>query len=85
MPSQQNEKSKTRSAKPKEKSALESAAEAIGSTLGSLAVSTGLVHPETSPKSAKPGKLQKSNKTKLPRKLKKAAAKKPGGANSRGK
>jgi len=73
MPSQQNEKSKTRSAKPKEKSALETAAEAIGSTLGSLAVSTGLVHP---PKSAKPGKLQKRNKTKLPRKMKKAAAKK---------
>jgi hypothetical protein len=79
MPSEPNEKSKTRSTKPKEKSALESAAEAIGSTLGSIAVSTGLVHPAASPKSAKPGKLPKRGKTKLPRKQKKAASKKSGG------
>jgi len=76
MPSDPSEKSKTRSPKAKEKSALESAAEAIGSTLGSLAVSTGLVHPAAPAKPAKAGKLQKKSKTKLPRKLKKAAARK---------
>jgi hypothetical protein len=64
--------------KKKEKGVLESTAEAIGSTLGAIAVSTGLAGTSDAPKkvSTKVPKLQKKNKTRLPRKQKKAALKK---------
>ncbi len=59
--------------KKQEKGVLQTTAEAIGSTIGTLAVKTGIVHP---PKAQKPGKLPKKNKARLPRKLKKQALKK---------
>lgn len=65
-------------AKSEEKGLLETAAEAIGSTLGTIAVKTGLAHPE--PKvSQKIPKLAKKNKSRLPRKEKKRARKATGG------
>ncbi len=76
MANQPEDKPKVRAPKNKEKSALESAAEAIGSTLGTIAVSTGLASPSTPTKSSKVGKLQKKNKNRLPRKEKKRALKK---------
>jgi hypothetical protein len=53
---------------------LQKAAKAIGSALGTMAVKTGMVHPHTAPKT-KIGKLVKKNKSRLPRKEKKAAKK----------
>ena len=70
---------KVKDAAPKsaEKGLLETAAEAIGSTLGTIAVKTGLAHPE--PKvSQKIPKLAKKNKSRLPRKEKKKARKASG-------
>jgi hypothetical protein len=66
--------------KTEEKGLLETAAEAIGSTLGTIAVKTGLAHPE--PKvSQKIPKLAKKNKSRLPRKEKKKARKASGGGS----
>ena len=81
------EPKKPKEAKPKEaapkseeKGLLETAAEAIGSTLGAIAVKTGLAHPE--PKvSQKIPKLAKKNKSRLPRKEKKKARKVRGGGS----
>jgi len=80
MSTEQSEKTKTAAQKRKpekhEKSALESAAEVIGSTLGTIAVSTGIARPSGAPaKSSKVGKLPKKNKSKLPRLAKKRASK----------
>jgi len=50
---------------------LVEAAKAIGRTAAKVATAVGVAHP---PK-AKPGKIPKSNKTRLPRKEKKLAAK----------
>ena len=59
-----------------EKSTLESAAVAIGSAIGAIAVTTGIAHPsDAPPKAAKKAKLVKKGKSRLPRKEKKAAAK----------
>ena len=66
-------------AKPKpkeEKGVLEAAAEVIGSTLGTIAKTTGIAK---APKK-KTGKLQKKNKQRMPRKAKKKAAKALGSA-----
>ncbi|HLK19493.1 MAG TPA: hypothetical protein VKT81_11065 [Bryobacteraceae bacterium] len=69
-------------AKAEEKGLLETAAQAIGSTLGTIAVKTGLAHPE--PKvSQKIPKLAKKNKARLPRKEKKRARKASGGAQAK--
>ena len=76
MANQPEDKPKVRAPKTKEKTALESAAEVIGSTLGTIAVSTGLAGPSAHAKSTKVGKLQKKNKKRLPRKEKKRALKK---------
>ena len=62
-----------------EKGVLEAAAEAIGSTLGAIAVKTGMVHPEPRAKQPKIPKLAKKNKQRLPRKEKKRARKVRGG------
>jgi hypothetical protein len=86
-PKESKEPKKTKEAKPKEaapksgeKGLLETAAEAIGSTLGTIAVKTGLAHPE--PKvSQKIPKLAKKNKSRLPRKEKKKARKASGGGS----
>jgi hypothetical protein len=70
-------KAKDAAPKSEEKGLLETAAEAIGSTLGTIAVKTGLAHPE--PKvSQKIPKLVKKNKSRLPRKEKKKARKASG-------
>jgi hypothetical protein len=54
---------------------LQKTAKAIGAALGKAAVKTGLAHPEpAAPK--KSGKLAKSGKKRLPRKLKKQEKKK---------
>src|SRR5277367_2915775 len=89
-PKEPKEPKKPKEAKPKEaapkgaeqkseeKGLLETAAEAIGSTLGTIAVITGQAHPE--PKvSQKIPKLVKKNKSRLPRKEKKKARKASGG------
>ncbi|MDP8979196.1 MAG: hypothetical protein M3O35_01250 [Acidobacteriota bacterium] len=63
---------------------LEAAAQAIGTTLGAIAVKTGIAHPEerkSTPAKVKIPKLVKKDKHRVPRKLKKqmqkqAAAKK---------
>jgi hypothetical protein len=80
-PKESKEPKKTKEAKPKEaapksgeKGLLETAAEAIGSTLGNLAVKTGLARPEDRV-SKKIPKLAKKNKSRLPRKEKKRARK----------
>jgi hypothetical protein len=57
-----------------EDSVLVSTAKAIGRTAGKVAAATGLAHADT-PKAARPGKLVKKNKTRLPRKEKKAQRK----------
>ena len=57
--------------KKDDKGILETAAEAIGSALGTIAVTTGIAQPKVS---TKPGKLQKKNKQRTPRKLKKKLA-----------
>jgi hypothetical protein len=54
---------------------LQKTAKAIGSTLGAIAVKTGIAHPETPPKKKIP-KLVKKAKQRLPRKAKKQAKKK---------
>jgi hypothetical protein len=59
---------------PKE-DALQKAAKAIGSALGTMAVKTGIAHPTTPPKKKIP-KLVKKTKQRLPRKEKKQAKKK---------
>jgi hypothetical protein len=71
-------KAKEAAPKSEEKGLLETAAEAIGSTLGTLAVKTGLAHPERKV-SQKIPKLAKKNKSRLPRKEKKKARKASGG------
>jgi hypothetical protein len=78
MAKEKDEKPKEPAQKKKDKSVLESTAEAIGSTLGAIAVSTGLAGAADVPKkvSKKIPKLQKKNKSRLPRKQKKAALKK---------
>lgn len=78
MAKEKSESAKEPVQKKKDKGVLESTAEAIGSTLGAIAVSTGLAGASDGPKkvSQKVPKLQKKNKTKLPRKQKKAALKK---------
>jgi hypothetical protein len=63
--------------KKDEKGLLETAAEAIGSTIGAIAVKTGIVHPEPRV-SQKIPKLVKKNKSRLPRKEKKRARKAKG-------
>jgi hypothetical protein len=73
-------KAKQPAAKPEEKGLLETAAEAIGSTLGTIAVKTGLAHPQQASK--KIGKLPKKNKSRLPRKEKKRARKVRGAAGA---
>jgi len=61
-------------AKPKdEKGVLETAAEAIGSALGTIAKTAGFAGEKQVSK--KVPKLQKKNKQRLPRKVKKKAAK----------
>jgi hypothetical protein len=76
-------KAKDAAPKSEEKGLLETAAEAIGSTLGTIAVKTGLAHGE--PKvSQKIPKLAKKNKSRLPRKEKKKA-RKASGARSKAK
>jgi hypothetical protein len=69
---------KPKEPKIEEKGLLETAAETIGSTLGTIAVKTGLAHPEGRV-SQKIGKLVKKNKSRMPRKLKKRARKVRGG------
>ena len=55
---------------------LQKAAKAIGSALGTVAVKTGIAHPEPTPKKKKKiGKLVKKAKQRLPRKEKKEAKK----------
>src|ERR1700687_443253 len=61
--------------KKDDKGILQATAEAIGSTVGTIAVATGIVHPGGGAKTQKPGKLPKKNKARLPRKLKKQALK----------
>ena len=68
------QKHKEQAPKTDDKGLLETAAEAIGSTLGTIAVKTGLAHPEGRI-SQKIGKLPKKNKSRMPRKLKKRARK----------
>lgn len=63
---------------PDDSGLLKSTAEAIGSAIGTIAVKTGLSsEPASTPpqQATKPGKLQKKNKKRLPRKEKKALAK----------
>jgi hypothetical protein len=63
---------------PEDGSVLKTAAEAIGSAVGTIAAKSGVVGPEQSrkPRPAKAhGKLQKKNKQRLPRKEKKRRAK----------
>jgi hypothetical protein len=72
-------KAKQPAAKTEEKGLLETAAEAIGSTLGTIAVKTGLANPQAQV-SKKVGKLPKKNKSRLPRKEKKRARKIRGAA-----
>jgi hypothetical protein len=50
---------------------LETAAKAIGSTIGTIAATTGIVHPPAKAATPKRGKLQKQNKKRMPRKAKK--------------
>jgi hypothetical protein len=66
---------------PKEdKGVLASAAEAIGSAMGTIAKTTGIAHLGEKQVSQKIPKLQKKNKVRVPRKVKKAAKKKLGSA-----
>ena len=58
-------------AKKEEKGALEATAEAIGSTLGTIAAAVGVEHPEKKAASPKKRKLLKKNRQRMPRKLKK--------------
>src|ERR1017187_3160152 len=69
-----DQKPKETAPKSEEKGLLETTAEAIGSTLGAIAVKTGLAHPEGRV-SQKIPKLAKKNKSRLPRKEKKRARK----------
>jgi hypothetical protein len=55
--------------------ALQKAAKAIGSALGTMAVKTGIAHPSATPPKKKIGKLIKKTKSRLPRKEKKLAKK----------
>jgi len=61
----------------REGSALEGAAKAIGSAIGTIAVKTGLAHGDKTP-STKAGKLPKKDKKRRPRKEKKKAMKRAG-------
>ena len=62
--------------KKKEDSVLVDAAEAVGKAVGKLAAAVGAVEkPKTAPKKVKIPKLAKSNKSRLPRKEKKAKKK----------
>ena len=80
-PKPKEQKPKEAAPKPEEKGLLETAAEAIGSTLGAIAVKTGLAHPEGRV-SQKIAKLPKKNKSRLPRKEKKRARKVRGAKGS---
>jgi hypothetical protein len=72
---QKPKEQKPKDGAPKEdKGLLETAAEAIGSTIGAIALKTGMVHPERTPKKKVP-KLVKKNKSRMPRKMKKRARK----------
>lgn len=68
-------KVKDQAPRKEDKGVLETAAEAIGSTLGAIAVKTGIAHPEARPAKVKIPKLAKKNKKRLPRKEKKRARK----------
>jgi hypothetical protein len=76
------QKPKEQAHKKEEKGLLEATAEAIGSTLGTIALKTGIAHPEGRAKQKKIPKLVKKNKQKLPRKLKKRARKERGAEGS---
>ena len=71
--------------KSKSKGMLEATAEVIGSTLGAIAISTGLANPTSPPKqaSAKRGKPPQKIKEKMPTKSKSGAVKKRGSKRSR--
>jgi hypothetical protein len=58
-----------------ESSMLKTAAEAIGTAIGTIAAKTGIAAPAPSAKSARKGKLPKKDKKRLPRKEKKKLAK----------
>lgn len=58
-----------------EESALEATAKKIGKAAGRVAAAAGVLDASPSPKADKPGKLQKKNKSRLPRKEKKALQK----------
>ncbi|MGD0298806.1 MAG: hypothetical protein ABSE86_17005 [Bryobacteraceae bacterium] len=73
-PKTKEPKPKEAAPKTEEKGLLQTAAEAIGSTIGTIAVKTGLAHPEGRV-SQKIPKLAKKNKSRLPRKEKKRARK----------
>ena len=63
-------------AAPESAGALKATAEAIGSALGTIAAKTGIAGPPAKRATAeRPGKLQKKNKHRLPRKEKKKLAK----------
>ena len=67
---------KVKAKKPKEeKGVLETAAEAIGTALGTIAKTTGIAYTGEKHVSKKIGKLQKKNKQRVPRKVKKKASK----------
>jgi len=66
----------TAGATPENDDTLQKAAKAIGTALGTMAVKTGIAHPPTPPKKKIP-KLVKKTKSRLPRKEKKQAKKKP--------
>ena len=71
-------KDKNEQAAPESTGALKATAEAIGSALGTIAAKTGMAggsEPAKKTSAAKPGKLQKKNKQRLPRKEKKKLAK----------
>ena len=68
---------KTETEKPNNpEGVLEQAAKAIGSAVGTIAAKTGIAHANASPTQPKAGKLPKKNKSRLPRRQKKAAMKK---------
>ena len=66
-------KADSKKTEPDDSGVLKATAEAIGSALGTLAAKSGLLSSAKS--TAKPGKLVKKNKSRLPRKAKKQLAK----------
>jgi hypothetical protein len=73
MPTKKAPKDKepSQDAPDEKKGLLETAAIAIGSTIGTIAATTGIVHPPAKAATAKRGKLPKKNKKRMPRKDKK--------------